>query len=109
MSWSWKKSIQTRREFLKQGALAGVGAGLLPMLGASEAAASIPPGEVRRLSPLGKTGLKISDISFGGARLHNGDEYIVRHAFDRGINYFDSAETYSGGESETVIGNALKG
>jgi uncharacterized protein len=109
MSWSWKTSIQTRREFLKTGALAGVGAGLLPMLGASEAAASIPPGEVRRFSPLGKTGLKISDISFGGSRLSHGDEDVVRHAFDRGINYFDSAETYSGGESEVVIGNALKG
>jgi len=109
MSWSWKKSIQSRREFLKRSAIAGVGAGLLPLLGASEAAASIPPGEVRRYSELGKTGLKISDISFGGSRLNAGDEDVVRHAFDRGINYFDSADTYSGGESETVIGNALKG
>jgi len=109
MRWSWKKSIQTRREFLKRSALVGVGAGLLPILCGTDAAASIPPGEVRRLSPLGSTGLKISDISFGGSRLHSGDEDIVRHAFDRGINYFDSAETYSGGESETVIGNALKG
>ncbi|HLI79915.1 MAG TPA: aldo/keto reductase, partial [Candidatus Binataceae bacterium] len=33
----------------------------------------------------------------------------VLHAYDRGINYFDTAETYTGGESETVIGNALKG
>ena len=71
--------------------------------------AAIPPGEVRRYSPLGKTGLKISDISLGGSRLHQGDEDVVRHAFDCGINYFDSADTYSGGESETVIGNALKG
>jgi predicted aldo/keto reductase-like oxidoreductase len=109
MSWSWHKRIQTRREFLKHSALAGVGAGLLPMLGAREAAASIPPGEVRRYSPLGKTGLKISDISFGGSRLHQGDEDVVRHACDRGINYFDSADTYTDGESETVIGNALKG
>src|SRR5580692_8914927 len=109
MSWSWKKRIQTRREFLKHSAIAGVGAGLLPMLGAREAAASIPPGEVRRYSALGKTGLKISDISFGGDRMRIGDEDIVRHAYDRGINYFDTAETYGGGESETVIGNALKG
>jgi predicted aldo/keto reductase-like oxidoreductase len=109
MSWSWKKSIQSRREFLKRSAMAGVGAGLLPLLGASDAAASIPPGQVRRYSELGKTGLKISDISFGGSRLNAGDEDVVRHAFDRGINYFDSADTYSGGESETVIGNALKG
>ncbi len=34
---------------------------------------------------------------------------MVDHAYDRGINYFDTAETYSGGESEVVIGNALKG
>jgi predicted aldo/keto reductase-like oxidoreductase len=107
----WKKRIQSRREFLKHSALAGVGAGigtgLLPMLAATDAAASIPPGEVRRYSALGKTGLKISDISFGGSRLQPGDEDIVRHAFDRGINYFDSADSY--GDSETVIGNALKG
>jgi len=109
MSSSWKKSLHTRREFLKRSAIASVGAGLLPMLGATAAAASIPPGEVRRYSPLGKTGIKISDISFGGARLHSGDEAVVLHAYDRGINYFDSAETYTGGESETVIGNALKG
>src|SRR5579862_1581036 len=109
MSSSWKKSLHTRREFLKRSAIASVGAGLLPMLGASDAAASIPPGEVRRYSPLGKTGMKISDISFGGSRLHSGEEAVVLHAYDRGINYFDSADTYTGGESETVIGNALKG
>jgi predicted aldo/keto reductase-like oxidoreductase len=38
-----------------------------------------------------------------------GNEDLVRHAFDCGVNYFDSAETYTGGESETTIGNALKG
>src|SRR5579862_8864265 len=109
MSWSWNKRSQTRREFLRHSAMAGVGAGLLPILAASEAAASLAPGEVRRYSPLGKTGLKISDISFGGSRIQAGDEDVVRHAYDRGINYFDSADTYSGGASETVIGNALKG
>ena len=110
MSWSWKKSIQTRREFLKHSAIAGVGAGLLPMLGASrEPPHRFRPAKCAGCSPLGKTGLKISDISFGGATLHRGDEDVVRHAFDRGINYFDTAETYTGGESETVIGNALKG
>ncbi len=106
---SSKKRLQTRREFLTRSVLAGIGAGLLPMLGASEAAASIPPGQVRRFSPLGKTGLNISDISLGGSRLRSGDEDIVRHAYDRGINYFDSADNYTGGESEIVIGNALKG
>ena len=31
------------------------------------------------------------------------------HALDRGINYFDTAEGYTGGQSESVIGNALAG
>src|SRR5262245_33060036 len=52
--------------------------------------------------------MKISDVSFGGSRLR-GDEDLVQHALDRGINYFDTAESYTGGISETTIGKALKG
>ncbi len=52
--------------------------------------------------------MKISDVSFGGSRLR-GDEGLVRHAFDRGINYFDTAESYTGGVSEATIGKALRG
>jgi predicted aldo/keto reductase-like oxidoreductase len=63
---------------------------------------------VRGFRELGKTGMKISDVSFGGSRLR-GDEDLVRHAYDCGINYFDTAEGYTGGVSETTIGNALKG
>jgi len=64
---------------------------------------------VRRYVPLGNTGIKMSDISFGASRLGAGEENLVRHAFDRGINYFDTAESYTGGESESTIGNALLG
>jgi predicted aldo/keto reductase-like oxidoreductase len=53
--------------------------------------------------------MKISDISFGSSPLDAGQEKIVLHAFDRGINYFDTAEGYRGGDSETTIGNALSG
>jgi uncharacterized protein len=56
---------------------------------------------------LGKTDLKISDISFGSAS--SSDPALVRHAFDRGVNYFDSAESYRGGNSEQAIGEALQG
>jgi len=101
-------SIIGRREFLKRGVLAGVGVSILPLAGAAGASVEAAP-QVRRYSTLGRTGLKISDISFGSSRLSAGDENLVRHAFDRGINYFDSADTYTGGESETTIGNALKG
>jgi hypothetical protein len=64
---------------------------------------------VRRYVPLGNTGIKMSDISFGASRLGAGEENLVRHAFDRGINYFDTAESYTGGDSESTIGNALLG
>jgi predicted aldo/keto reductase-like oxidoreductase len=64
---------------------------------------------VRRYVPLGNTGIKMSDISFGASRLGAGEENLVRHAFDRGVNYFDTAESYTGGDSETTIGNALLG
>ena len=97
-----------RREFLKRGMLAGVGVSLMPLASSANASIEASP-QVRRYSALGRTGLKISDISFGGSRLTSGNEDLVRHAFDSGINYFDSADTYTGGESETTIGNALKG
>jgi len=58
---------------------------------------------------LGRTGLKISDVSFGASRLRRGEEGLVRHALDHGINYFDSAYGYTGGASEQVLGKALAG
>jgi uncharacterized protein len=103
-----RRQVLNRREFIKRGALAGIGVGLIPL---AEASASTPPAgppQVRRYTALGRTGLKISDISFGGSRLHTGEEDIVLHAYERGINYFDSAETYTDHESEQTIGNALR-
>src|ERR1700684_3403243 len=102
-------SVFGRREFLKRGVLAGVGVSILPLAGAASASVEAAAPRVRRYSTLGRTGLRISDISFGSSRLHSGEEDLVRHAFDCGVNYFDSADTYTDGESETTIGNALKG
>jgi uncharacterized protein len=99
----------SRREFLKRGALAGLGVGLLPLASTDASAATEQSPRVRAYRTLGRTGLRISDISFGGARLVGGQEDLVRHACDLGINYFDTAEIYTGGESETTIGNALRG
>jgi uncharacterized protein len=96
-----------RREFIKSGALAGIGVGLTLAEAASASISRAP--RVGRYAPLGRTGMRISDISFGADRLSSGDENLVRHAIDLGINYFDTAETYRGGESETVLGNALRG
>jgi predicted aldo/keto reductase-like oxidoreductase len=92
-----------RRDFLVRGAGA-VGAGLLGTAGV-DAFAAPPEPRVRRYAPLGRTGMKIADISFGSSRMQ--DANVVRHAFERGINYFDTAERYQGGDSETAIGEAL--
>ncbi len=93
-----------RREFLRQGAAAGVGVGRLPL---ARAAAAAERAEVRRYVTLGRTGLRISDIGFGSSRLPD-DENVVRFALDRGVTYFDTAESYRGGQSETTLGHALR-
>lgn len=66
---------------------------------------------------LGRTGLKVSVISFGASSLsavfHSVDEgeaiKAVHAALDAGINYFDVAPAYGGTVSETILGKALKG
>jgi aryl-alcohol dehydrogenase-like predicted oxidoreductase len=66
---------------------------------------------------LGRTGLKVSRLSFGasslGAVFHPVDESqaiaAVHAALDCGINYFDVAPAYGGTLSETVLGKALRG
>jgi uncharacterized protein len=97
-----------RREFIKTGTLAGIGLGL-GALGGSAAATVPDKPRVHRYSPLGRTGMQISDISFGADRLSTGQEALVQHAYDLGINYFDTAETYRDGDSETALGHALHG
>lgn len=89
-----------RREFLRFGAAAALG------IGASGAGAQPAPG-IQRYARLGRTGLQVSDISFGSASMS--DPALVRHALSRGINYFDTAESYRWGSSEEAIGVALKG
>src|SRR6266852_5337792 len=97
-----------RRELLQRGALAGLGMGLLPLRASAQPAARAGA-NVQRYVTLGRTGMQVSDISFGGSRLGAGEGDIVRHALDRGINYFDIADSYRGGDSETTVGEALRG
>src|SRR5919199_809955 len=103
-----KTARLSRRAFLRRGVLASLGMGLFPW---TSGAQRLPQAraEVRRYVPLGNTGIAMSDIAFGASRLGAGEENLVRHAFDRGINYFDTAESYTGGGSESTIGNALLG
>jgi uncharacterized protein len=97
-----------RREFLQTGALAAVGVSVAPPRAPAQPSRRAGP-HVRRYALLGRTGLRVSDLSFGASRLGAGEGDLVRHAFDQGINYFDSADSYRGGDSETTIGDALRG
>src|SRR5712672_4783426 len=68
---------------------------------------------------LGHTGLIVSELALGsmqfGGRMNMGNlgqeetTRMVRLALDRGINFIDTADVYSLGESERLLGNALKG
>lgn len=63
---------------------------------------------------LGKTGLKVSEISLGSWLTYGGyvesDAAIktIHHAYDLGINFFDTANVYMQGEAEKVVGKAIK-
>jgi predicted aldo/keto reductase-like oxidoreductase len=101
-----KPASVDRRDFLRHSATAlAAGALALP---AREAHTEGTPARVQRYNRLGRTGFEISDISFGSSRLRS-DEALVHDAFERGVNYFDTAAGYKGGASETTIGRALEG
>jgi len=98
-----------RRSFIKTGALTGASALLPGTAAASSTPSSARPAEVKSYGRLGRTELQVSDISFGSSRLRSGEEHLVEHAMAAGINYIDTAESYTRGQSETVLGNAIKG
>jgi aryl-alcohol dehydrogenase-like predicted oxidoreductase len=72
---------------------------------------------------LGSTGLVVSRMAFGAMTFTQGNQAIgaifkvgaqlagelVGKALDAGINFFDTADGYAGGESEVLLGSALKG
>ncbi|HXJ93928.1 MAG TPA: aldo/keto reductase [Terriglobia bacterium] len=100
----------TRREFLKTGlaatALAGVGS--LPLRAARESATD--------WVTLGKSGVKVTRLALGTGTMSGHVQQslgqqeftrLVRYAYDQGIRFFETAESY--GESQTMLGVALKG
>jgi voltage-dependent potassium channel beta subunit len=63
---------------------------------------------------LGRSGLRVSALSLGSwVTYHNQVDTgqareMMAAAFDAGVNFFDNAEVYAGGRSETIMGEALK-
>lgn len=61
----------------------------------------------------GSTGIKVSAVGFGGMRFENPKDIdasaaLLKSAYDKGINYFDTAPGYCNDKSEEIYGSALK-
>jgi aryl-alcohol dehydrogenase-like predicted oxidoreductase len=66
--------------------------------------------------PLGRTGVSVSHLCLGtmmfgaiGNSDHDDSIRIIHRALDAGINFIDTADAYSAGESEVIVGKALAG
>jgi aryl-alcohol dehydrogenase-like predicted oxidoreductase len=66
--------------------------------------------------PLGRTGVRVSPLCLGAMMFgawgnpdHEDSIRIIHRALDAGINFIDTADVYSRGESEEIVGQALSG
>lgn len=66
--------------------------------------------------PLGRTGIEVSPLCLGtmmfgdwGNQDHEDSIRVIHRALDAGINFVDTADVYSAGESEEIVGKALAG
>ena len=69
-----------------------------------------------RYRTLGRTGIKVSPYALGAMMFgaignpdHDNSVRVIHKALDAGINVVDTAEVYSDGESEEIVGKALRG
>jgi predicted aldo/keto reductase-like oxidoreductase len=106
-----------RREFVKQAAQALATVAVCEGMPAVAANGETPndSADTIPVRTLGKTGLKLPILGYGGAALpkawrsplsYEDRVALVRYAFDRGLRYFDTAGNYM--ESQAILGEALK-
>ena len=101
----------SRRSFLGT-SLALPALASVPSETGSPAQAPAAPGRTPQSAPkftygtLGKTGMKVTRLAFGC--MVTSDQSVVERAADTGINYFDTARVYQGGNNERMVGAALK-
>lgn len=98
----------SRRGFLGGSLAAAAGAGLsVPRaLAASREVPQKTSGRIKEYRTLGRTGFKVSDVSFGAGEL--AEPALLAAILDAGINYIDTAEGYGRGRSERIIGQVIK-
>jgi hypothetical protein len=102
----------SRRGFLASGlALAKAASAARTSEAGQKPSAPVPEsarqGAGLRYGVLGKTGLKVTRLGFGCLAVS--DSSVLSKALDLGINFFDTARSYMRGNSERMLGVALKG
>lgn len=69
-------------------------------------------GETMKQQPLGTSNLNVSNISLGCMRMNHlsvsDAQQVIQHAKEAGINFFDHADLYGGGDSERIFAEALQ-
>lgn len=111
----WSRPLR-RRQALHTLVVLGSAAALTGLRGlaaAMEPARADAPGEIPA-RPLGKTGVQVSALCFGGAhwgRIPQDAEAIrlLHEAIDSGVTFFDNAWEYQEGRAEELMGKALQG
>ena len=102
----------SRRNFLTSFSSSLLGFGLVKKVKGSTKETSLTQGassppKIKKYNPLGNTGLKVPDVSCGAISFF--EPNVLRYAFDCGVTYFDTAETYLRRRGEEYVGQALKG
>ncbi|MBM4085766.1 MAG: hypothetical protein FJ272_13335 [Planctomycetes bacterium] len=94
----------SRREFIRGISVGAAGVGLL----GTGAFAAEPSAGGMKYRKLGRTGLMVSEISCGTVPLTEENVAVVRAAFERGVNFVDTASAYGKGKSEEALGGIFK-
>jgi predicted aldo/keto reductase-like oxidoreductase len=100
-----------RRNFVKAMTSGLFGLGIAKHMSASPS--RFVPGQkeaelpnIKKYKDFGKTGLKVPDVSFGAISLF--EPNVLRYAYERGVTYFDTAESYLRMRGEAYVGQGLK-
>ena len=104
------KSESSRRNFLAAGLAlpaAGLAKPATTPLPAQAPAQGAPQKVKLTYRTLGKTGMKVTSLSFGC--MTASDQSVIARAADIGIIHFDTARGYQGGNNERMLGGAVKG
>ena len=104
-------SRMKRRNFVKAMTSGLFGLGIAKHMSASPS--RFVPGQkeaelpnIKKYKDFGKTGLKVPDVSFGAISLF--EPNVLRYAYERGVTYFDTAESYLRMRGEAYVGQGLK-